>query len=59
LVFVATLGGNFLSPNDSLIAAIIATPLFAALYVCVRANFSKIFSSNVATPGLMGSWLKK
>ncbi|MGA8929753.1 MAG: hypothetical protein WB537_08370 [Pseudolabrys sp.] len=59
LVFVATVGGNFLSPNDSLIAAIIATPLFAALYVCVRANFSKIFSSNVATPGLMGSWLKK
>ena len=59
LVFVATLGGNFLSPNDSLIAAIIATPLFAALYVCARANFSEIFSSNVATPGLMGSWLKK
>ena len=57
--FVATVGGNFLSPNDSLIAAIIATPLFAALYVCVRANFSEIFSSNVATPGLMGSWLKK
>ncbi|MGA9338427.1 MAG: hypothetical protein WBV66_12335 [Pseudolabrys sp.] len=59
LVFVATVGGNFLSPNDSLIAAIIATPLFAALYVSVRANFSEIFSSNVATPGLMGSWLKK
>jgi len=59
LVFVATVGGNFLSPNNSLIAAIIATPLFAALYVCVRANFSEIFSSNVATPGLMGSWLKK
>ena len=59
LVFVATVGGNFLSPNDSLIAAIIATPLFAALYVCVRANFSEIFSSNVATHGLMDSWLKK
>jgi hypothetical protein len=59
LVFVATVGGNFLSPNNSLIAAIIATPLFAALYVCVRANFSEIFSSNVATHGLMGSWLKK
>ncbi|MGB8571273.1 MAG: hypothetical protein WCD78_21005, partial [Pseudolabrys sp.] len=59
LVFVATVGGNFLSPNDNLIAAIIATPLFAALYVSVRANFSEIFSSNVATPGLMGSWLKK
>ena len=25
----------------------------------VRANFSEIFSSNVATHGLMGSWLKK
>ena len=59
LVFVATVGGNFLSPNNSLIAAIIATPLFAALYVSVRANFSEIFSSNVATHGLMGSWLKK
>ena len=59
LVFVATVGGNFLSPNDSLIAAIIATPLFAALYVSVRANFSEIFSSDVATHGLMGSWLKK
>jgi hypothetical protein len=59
LVFVATVGGNFLSPNNSLIAAIIATPLFAALYVCVGANFSEIFSSNVATHGLMGSWLKK
>ncbi|MGB8243566.1 MAG: hypothetical protein WCF76_06680, partial [Pseudolabrys sp.] len=52
LVFVATVGGNFLSPNDSLIAAIIATPLFAALYVCVRANFSEIFSSDVATHSL-------
>jgi hypothetical protein len=59
LVFVATVGGNFLSPNDSLIAAIIATPLFAALYVSVRANFSEIFSSNVATHSVMGSWLKK
>lgn len=59
LVFVATVGANFLSPNNGLIAAIIATPLFAALYVSVRANFSEIFSSNVATPGLMGSWLKK
>ena len=59
LVFVATVAGNILSPNNSLIAAIIATPLFAALYVCVRPNFSEIFSSNVATHGLMGSWLKK
>ena len=59
LVFVATVAGNFLSPDNSLIAAIIATSLFAALYVCVRANFSEIFSSDVATHGLMGSWLKK
>jgi hypothetical protein len=59
LVFVATVAGNILSSNNSLIAAIIATPLFAALYVCVRANFSEIFSSNVARHGLMGSWLKK
>jgi hypothetical protein len=29
------------------------------LYVCVRVNFSELFSSNVATHGLMGSWLKK
>ncbi|MGB8512764.1 MAG: hypothetical protein WCE24_08230 [Pseudolabrys sp.] len=59
LVFVATVGGNILSPNDGLIAAIIATPLSAALYVSLRANFSEIFSSNVATLGLMGSWFKK
>jgi hypothetical protein len=59
LVFVATVGGNFLSPENGLIAAIIATPLFAALYVCVRANFSEIFSSDVAMHSLMGSWLKK
>ena len=59
LVFVATVAGNILSPNNSLIAAIIATPLFAALYVCMRANFSEIFFSNVATHGLVGSWLKK
>ena len=59
LVFVATVGGNFLSPNNSLIAAVGATSLFAALYVCVRANFSELFYSNMATHGLMGSWLKK
>jgi hypothetical protein len=59
LVFVATVGGNLLSPNNSLIAAIGTTSLFAALYVCVRVNFSELFSSNVATHGLMGSWLKK
>lgn len=59
LVFVATVAGNILSPNNSLIAAVVAASLFAALYVCVRANFSEIFSSNVATHGLMGSWLKK
>jgi hypothetical protein len=59
LVFVATVGANFLSPNNSLIAAGGATALFAALYVCVRANFSELFSSNVATHGLLGSWLKR
>ena len=59
LVFVATVAGNILSPSNSLIAAVVATSLFAALYVCMRANFSKIFSSNVATHGLLGSWLKK
>jgi hypothetical protein len=59
LVFVATVAGNILSPNNNLIAAVVATSLFAALYICLRANFSEIFSSNVATHGLMGSWLKK
>lgn len=53
LVFVATVAGNILSPNNSLIAAVVATSLFAALYVCVRANFSE------TTHGLMGSQLKK
>jgi hypothetical protein len=28
------------------------------LYICVRANFSEIFSSNVATHGLMASWAR-
>jgi hypothetical protein len=59
LVFVATAAGNILSPNDSLFAAVIATSLFAALYVCARANFSELFSSNFARHGLVGSWLKK
>jgi hypothetical protein len=59
LVFVATVAGNILSANNSPIAGVVATSLFAALYVCVRANFSELFSSNVATHGLMGSWLKK
>jgi hypothetical protein len=59
LVFVAAVIGNVLSLNNSLIAAIVATSLFAALYVCVRVNFSELFSSNVATHGLRGSWLKK
>jgi hypothetical protein len=42
LVFVAALIGNVLSLNNSLIAAIVATSLFAALYVCVRANFPEL-----------------
>ena len=59
LVFVATMIGNVLFLNNSLIAAVVATSLFAALYVCVRLNFSELFSSNVAPHGLTGSWLKK
>ena len=43
LVFVAALIGNVLSLNNSLIAAMVATLLFAALYVCVRANFPELF----------------
>jgi hypothetical protein len=45
LVFVAALIGNALSLNNSLIAAVVATLLFAVLYVCVRANFPKLFFS--------------
>jgi hypothetical protein len=43
LVFVATVGSNILSPNNSLIAAVIATSLFAAFYVCVRAISQNYF----------------
>jgi hypothetical protein len=71
LVFVVALIGNILSPNHSVIAAIVATLLFAASYVCLRANFTKLFSSNARRPsgaakdqsmethGLKRSWLKK
>jgi len=71
LVFVAALIGNVLYRNNSLIAAIVATLLFAALYVCVRANLTKLFSSAIgrphvaaknqskATHDLKRSWLKK
>jgi hypothetical protein len=45
LVFVATLVGNVLSLNNSLIAAIVATLLFATLYTCVRTNFLELLSS--------------
>ena len=45
LVFVATLIGNVLSLNNSLIAAIVATFLFATLYTCVRTNFLELLSS--------------
>jgi hypothetical protein len=45
LVFVATLISNFLSLNNSLIAAIVATLLFATLYTCARTNFSGLLSS--------------
>jgi len=68
LVFVAALIGHVLSRNNSLIAAIVATLLFAALYVCVRANFPALFSSMAKrlygaaknqSYGLKRSWLKK
>lgn len=45
LVFVATLISNFLSLNNSLIAAIVATLLFATLYTCARMNFLELLSS--------------
>jgi hypothetical protein len=45
LVFVATLLGNVLSLNNSLIAAIVTTLLFATLYACARTNFSELLSS--------------
>jgi hypothetical protein len=45
LVFVATLIGNVLSLNNGLIAAIVATLLFATLYICARTNFSELLSS--------------
>jgi hypothetical protein len=45
LVFVATLIGNVLSLDNSLIAAIVATFLFATLYACVRTNFLELLSS--------------
>ena len=71
LVLVAALIGNVLSRNNNFVAAIVATLLFTALYVCVRANFSELFSAfagrrhraagnqSLATHGLIRSWLKK
>jgi hypothetical protein len=44
-VFVATLVGSVLSLNNSLVAAIVTTLLFATLYTCARANFSELLSS--------------
>jgi hypothetical protein len=44
LVFVATLIGNALSLDNSLIAAIVATLLFSTLYTCARTNFSEWLS---------------
>jgi hypothetical protein len=55
LVFVATLVGNVLSLNNSLIAAIVATLLFATLYTCVRTNFLELLSS-MWRYGLMSSF---
>jgi hypothetical protein len=45
LVFAATLTGVLASPHNSLLAALTAACVFAVLYVCLRANFSKSFSS--------------
>jgi hypothetical protein len=45
LVFVAAFLGNALFVESRLIAAAIATALFAAFYVCVRGSFWKRFSS--------------
>jgi hypothetical protein len=45
LVFVASLIGNVLSLNSSLIAAIVATFLFSTLYVCARTNFAELLLS--------------
>lgn len=71
LVFAAALIGNVLSPSDKIVAALVATLLFAASYVCLRVNLTKLFSpatrrppvaakkQPMATPGLMRSWLKK
>jgi hypothetical protein len=50
LVFVAALIGNVLSLNNSLIAAIVATLLFATFYVCARANLPELLSSMAARP---------
>jgi hypothetical protein len=43
LVFLATLVGNMLSLDNSVIAAAVATVVFVALYVCVRIS---VASSN-------------
>jgi hypothetical protein len=71
LVFVATLTGNILSPNNRITAAIVTALLFTACYVCVRANFTRLFfiaagrlngtakNQSMATHGLKRSWLKK
>ncbi len=44
LVFVGIMIGDVVSPQNSLLAAITATSLFALMYVCVRANVAKLFS---------------
>ena len=45
LVFVASLIGNILYLDNDLIAAVVATVLFSALYACVRTNFSELLLS--------------
>ena len=45
LVFVATLIGNALFFNSNLIAALTATLVFVAMYVCIRINIADLLFS--------------
>lgn len=45
LVFAATLVGILVAPNNHLVVALTTAGVFALLYVCLRANVSKSFSS--------------
>jgi hypothetical protein len=70
-VFLTTLVANVLFLGNGLLVASVATFLFAALYVGIRADLSKLFSlmagqsrrtakkQFIAPPKLMRSWLKR